>query len=451
MKISRMIHQSFSSIWHNKVRSTLTILGIVIGIASVITLVGLGNGLKSQVSNKLGNLDAKEITVGSQDPTRQTATRQMPSSGGQRPSISNGASSKGSFSFAQKTTATITTDEYNQIKALDGVAKISTKEQTNVDVTTSSTSTTASQYSLSGIDSDYMSIQKLSLLQGSNITSSQVKNSDAVVLIGEDAAKELFPSDTNYVGKTIYIKNVSYTIIGVIKSSSSSAKSTSGSEMSMGGFGNRITDSIYTGYTNWMSLSSQTKLSSIVVEAKTENGVSSLSSQIKALLLKEHKITDSSKADFVVSTSADTLSTISSISTSFTNTLGGIAAISLVVGGIGIMNIMLVTVSERTREIGLRRAIGAKTWQIMLQFLLESLILTLTGGIIGLMISFVFSGVSTNLLSGVSSQLGNLSVVIDGSSIALALGVSTAIGIVFGLFPAFKASRLNPVDALRYE
>ena len=443
MKITALIKQSLKSISSNKVRSSLTILGIVIGIAAVISLVGLGKGLQSNVQNSISSLGTTDITIQSQDPERQTSQRE-PGGGGGMPG--GGGGMRGGFNFGGGNTASITIDEYVFIKNHDDITLASPSESTQVAVTKSEDSDMASQYQLYGVDTDYFELNDLEITDGAMLTQAQIDNGDKVVLIGKDAAEELF-TDESAVGKTILFDETEYTIVGVVgqkESEDEQSGQPGGMRGGPGGVG-RVTSSFVTGYKTWLTQTDGEKLSSVSARAKNEDVVEEVASAIETKLF-----------DVAVTTSEDLLSTVSSVATSFTSTLTGIAAISLLVGGIGIMNIMLVTVTERTREIGLRRALGAKSQHIVYQFLLEALLLTLIGGLVGVGIGIAFGSNVTSLIStGFGGRMGaggqSTQVVIDLSTILLAVGISMGIGILFGLFPALKAAKLDPVEALRYE
>ena len=454
MKITALIKQSLKSISSNKVRSSLTVLGIVIGIAAVISLVGLGKGLQTSVTSSISNLGTTDITIQSQDPERQTSQREA--GGGGMPG--GGGGMRGGFNFGGGNTASITVDEYEFIKNHDGIALASPSESSQVAVTKSEDSDMASQYQLFGIDTDYLELNDLEIAEGAMLTQAQIDNGDKVVLIGKDAAEELF-EDESAVGKTILFDDTEYTIVGVLQQKESESEEQGSGQMGgmrggPGGIG-RVTSSFITGYKTWLTETEGEKLSSISARAENEDVVEEVATAIETKLFANRDVTDTDKADVAVTTSDDLLSTVSSVATSFTSTLTGIAAISLLVGGIGIMNIMLVTVTERTREIGLRRALGAKSRHIVYQFLLESLLLTLIGGLIGVGIGVAFGSNLTSLIStgfgGMGAGGSSTQVVIDFSTILLAVGISMGIGILFGLFPALKAAKLDPVEALRYE
>lgn len=437
MKITTLVAQSFNSIWSNKGRSSLTILGIVIGIAAVISLVALGNGLQSNVTNRLSNLDAKRITIRSQDPERQTAQRQRTTQG------RGGAEIRGGFTFGGGNTETLTEADYQLVLKTANITAASPEMSTEADVTKTADADTATAYNLTGIDSSYLSLQELSMKSGSFLTSDQVKNSDAVVVLGQTVADELF-GENDPINQKLYIKEKEFTVIGVLNATENASTF------------NNPADGIFTGYKTWLSVNGKEKFSSIIADASSEETVAAAADAAKATLLANHSITDETKADVATSTSKDLLSTISDVTGSFTTTLAGIAAISLLVGGIGIMNIMLVTVTERTREIGLRRAIGAKTKHILLQFLTESLLLTLLGGAIGLGLGMIFSQYAGQIINFGPGVRGpgaaeTVQAIVDLKTIIMAIGISAGIGIVFGLFPAIKASKLDPIEALRYE
>jgi putative ABC transport system permease protein len=265
--------------------------------------------------------------------------------------------------------------------------------------------------------------------KGKNFTDSDVSSSAKVVVLGATAATDLFGTD-DPVGKTITLESDAYTVVGVLRSKEET------------GF-NNANRQMYVPYTSAQATFALTNLSTIYAKATSNNKVESAKTAINAKLLSLHSKTDKT-ADFAVSTSEDLLNTIKQSTSVFTTLLAGIASISLVVGGIGIMNIMLVAVSERTREIGLRKAIGARTRDVLQQFVFESVLLCLAGGIIGIALGALAAANLSKVLTGITP-------VVTLDSVVLAVVVSTIVGLVFGIYPAAKAARLNPIDALRYE
>ncbi|MBE0448641.1 MAG: ABC transporter permease [Actinobacteria bacterium] len=438
MNIGNLIYQSIHSIWGNKIRSGLTILGIIIGVAAVIALIGLGKGLQADVQSRLGALDASAITVRSQDPERPQFDRQ--------------AMGRGVMMFGEQADNALTVDDYQAIRQIEDVAAASPEAGKQIGVDIIKDAQTVSGYQVTGIDWQYLELKKITVVEGASLTEQQIESSESVALIGKGAAKELFPDDNTFVGKTIYIDNEAFEIVGVIE-----GPETDAANMPIRIRSTDPSDSIYIGYKRWLELAEEEKLPTIVLTAIDEKSVAAVASAIETLLLEAHNIDDRDKADFGLMVNQDILNTITGTASSFAVTLAWIAAISLIVGGIGIMNIMLVTVTERTREIGLRRAVGAKTRHILVQFLTESVLLTLIGGALNVVLAILFGqyiGEIVNFGSGGRGFGRNASEVkplIDFPTIALAAGISVVVGIVFGLFPAIKAARLDPVEALRYE
>jgi putative ABC transport system permease protein len=282
-----------------------------------------------------------------------------------------------------------------------------------------------------GVQAVYSTIHKVSVSEGQFISDSDNARQAKVAVLGPTVATTLFTDGSDPVGQSIRISGKSFKIIGITVSKGGS------------GFGNQDNNIYIPLSTAQADIFGGTNLTSIAVEAKSQAAMTPAENEVGYLLLNRHNISDPTQADFSILSQNDILSTASSITGIFTALLSGIAAISLVVGGIGIMNIMLVTVTERTREIGLRKALGAKKKDIVTQFLVESIILTFVGGIIGMLVGI--------LLSLLISKLIGLPFTISVGSIGLAIGVSGAIGILFGWYPAKKASDLQPIEALRYE
>lgn len=483
MKFGSTVAQSFRSIFGNPVRSGLTVLGIVIGIAAVIAMVGLGKGLQQSVAGSLSSLNAKQITVNSQDPTRPVSERSGGFGGGAgggdgggppaaaaggggaggasaapsaSASSSTGASGQGSsgnsgagggrFNFAA-TTPTVTAADVAAIAALPGVAAVSPNASKQLDVTTTANATTAAGYDVFGVGSSYAQIRNLTMASGTWLTQEQVSSAAAVAVLGSQAASTLFPNG-DAVGKQVYIANTPTTVVGVLAATASTAGPGPDPR-------NNPDQNVYTGYLYWSKLTGTTTYSGALVDATSEDQVASVATAITTTLNANHRIAAGANSDTRVTTAADILAARTRITGSFTTALTGIAAVSLLVGGIGIMNIMLVTVTERTREIGLRRAVGAKGRNILAQFLSESVILTLIGGVLGLGLGWLLGRAAGSLLTGVPGTGGprgqTVQAVMDPQVALLAVGVAVAVGIIFGLFPAIRAARLDPAGALRYE
>lgn len=407
MELSEFISESIQTLSLNKLRTGLATLGIVIGIGSVIALISLGQGSQKAVQNQIQSLGSNLLTV---TPGFETQGNVRGAAGGR------------------------TTLTYEDAKAImespnvTSVANVSPEVSRRSQVTTAKNNTNTQVY---GVTPAYAEVRKVEVSSGAFISQRDVESIGKVAVLGPQVVTDLFGEGSNPVGQSVRIEGQSFRIIGVTVSKGGT------------GFLNQD-DIIFVPLTTAQKvLYGQSYISSISVEAKSEDVMVQAQNEVGYLLLERHKLSDPTQADFSILSQNDILSTASSVTGTFTALLSGIAAISLVVGGIGIMNIMLVTVTERTREIGLRKALGAKKKNIITQFLTESIILTSVGGAIGMVIGILASFVISKVIS--------LPFAISFSSIILAIGVSGAIGILFGWYPARKASDLQPIEALRYE
>jgi putative ABC transport system permease protein len=405
MRIKDLLSETFLSLTANKWRSFLTILGIVVGITSVIVMVAFGQGTKSSITSSVSSMGANLLTV---TPGGQSSRR-----------IGGGGMGANTKSLTAGDVTAIST----QIRDAKSVAQV-TQSSYQVSAEASNTNVT-----VTGTTAEYPTVRNTTVEHGTWFTSDQQAASARVAVLGPDTASTLFGSASSAVGQRIRISGQPFKVVGVTKSKGSS------------GFMN--TDAaVYVPFETFKAhLSSSTGISSIYVEATSQEAMTQAEADINELLLARHKITNSDSADFQIQNQADLASTVSTITNTLTILLGSIAGISLVVGGIGIMNMMLTTVTERIREIGLRKALGATRSDLTSQFLAEAVALTVIGGLFGIALGW---GISS-LISALSPYQATVS----AASVLLAVGVSTGIGIVFGYYPARRAAKLDPIEALR--
>ena len=403
-----MYKESFLMAWAsliaNKMRSILTMLGIIIGVAAVIALVSIGNGVKQDIQNSISSLGSNLLMV----------MPGAPRTPGVRPSAGSMKSLKVS--------------DYEAISKLDGVKAASPMTNGSYVVIYQNKNWTTS---VSGVSYNYLDVNNWSMKSGRFLSEKNVQNRERVAVVGKTVVKNLF-GDEDPVGAEIRVKNIPFRIIGVLNSKGS------------GAMGNDQDDMVIIPYTTAMErVEGVDYLRMIYVVGKDENGIDRLQSDIENLLRVRHGIKDTNLDDFNIQNMNSIMETMEETTGTLTLFLGAVAAISLVVGGIGIMNIMLVSVTERTREIGVRKALGAIYSVIVTQFLIEAVVISLMGGIIGIIL-----GIGSSKLIGLAS---GMSTVISIPTIVMSFAFSMAIGLIFGIYPARKAAKLNPIDALHYE
>jgi len=405
MIISDLLEETFLALSSNKVRSGLTTLGIIIGISSVIAMVSIGQGSQASIQTSIQSIGANLIQV---------------QPGSQR--------SFGGVSTQRGSAKSLTTEDAQAIANDISVAKaVAPEVSARYQVAAKGTNTNTS---IVGTTSSYPEVRNVQIAEGSFITDQQNTSVSKVAVLGSTVSTDLFGEGVSPVGQTIRIDGSQFTVIGLTVAKGGNSFSSQD-------------DMVFIPLSTAQRYFSGDKyVTSISVQATDENSVDELETEITNLLLTRHRL-DAASADFSLLNQADIIATASSVTQTFTTLLAAVAGISLVVGGIGIMNMMLTSVTERTKEIGLRKAIGAKRKEIEQQFLMESIMLTLVGGIIGIALGLG--------ISFVVSALGIVSTSVSWSSVLLAFGVSAVIGIVFGYYPARRAAGMNPIVALRYE
>ncbi len=416
MKITRVIRETFTSLNANKLRTGLTVLGIVIGVAAVIAMLSVGQGAQNSITSQINSIGTNVLLV----------------SPGSRARFAEGG-----VNIIRNIRTLTMADALaiaNPIQApsVNSVAPIIAGG--NITAAANGQTTTTS---VLGVTTSYFSIRNEAVTEGSFFNDQQVNTHARVAIIGVDLATTLFGQTTGLTGQTMHINSQTFTIIGVLKSKGGSLAGSSD---------NQVIIPLTTARDRVVSRPG-TSVDEIYVQATNATAVTQATTQVSDIMRLRHHVAVG-KEDFSVQSQASLLTTATSITGILTVFLGGIAGISLLVGGIGIMNIMLVSVVERTREIGLRKALGARNRDIMSQFLAESSFLSLLGGFIGILLGWLISLIIGQIASAAGTAL-NPAVSLD--AILLATLFSIAVGLFFGIYPARRAAKLEPVEALRYE
>jgi putative ABC transport system permease protein len=406
MNYSNLIKIAKNALMRNKFRAFLTMLGIIIGVASVIAMLAIGQGSKKSIQDQMSGMGSNLVFI-------------MPGSQ-QRGGVMMGNSSSQSLRLA----------DVEAIKQqCQDITAVSPEVRTSGQAVFGNSNWPTSIY---GSNIQYLSIKKIEVESGRIFTDQEIAGLAKVCLVGKTVVKNIFPAGADPIGQTIRFKNIPMKIIGVL------------GEKGENSFGQDQDDLLIAPYTTvqrrFVAIDYiQAIYASAVSEEKTQAAIT----ELQNVMRKQHKISKPTDDDFRVMSQSELVKTFTSISDILTTLLGAIAGISLLVGGIGIMNIMYVSVTERTREIGLRMSIGGKGIDILMQFLIESTMLSVVGGIIGIGLGY--------LISYLVGTLMGWPVVIMTQSVVVSFLVCTAIGVFFGWYPAKKASGLNPIDALRYE
>jgi putative ABC transport system permease protein len=416
MNVREALRVALAALAASRLRSALSIFGILIGVAAVILLVAVGNGASRQITSQIQSMGSNLITV-------------FPS-----------AQRSGGVALGFGTGRTLNDQDVEALRDRSRAPDVNlVMPVTTVDATT--------QYqnqnwlaSLTGATENYAQMQNREIAAGSFFTEADVRASAKVVVLGQTVVDNLFGGDPSAaVGQAIKVQRQSFRVVGVFTIAGT------------GGFVNQDNVAVIPITTSWnylLGANNRKNISSIIVQANNADAVNAAQQEVTQILLAQHKISDPALADFRVVSQQSLLQNVSQITGILTLFLGAVAAISLIVGGIGIMNIMLVTVTERTREIGIRKAIGAKRKDVLLQFLIESMFLTGMGGLLGVAAGI---GLATGIGSLLPSGGGFPKPAVSTMSVVLAFAISVIIGLFFGIYPANRAARLRPIEALRYE
>jgi len=406
MHYANLFRIAIRALVRNKLRAFLTMLGIIIGVASVIAMLAIGEGSKANIRKEMSSMGTNMVMV-------------MPNSQ-RRGGVSLGASS----SMALK---------YSDVEAIRNeavsVASVSPEVRASGQVIYSNQNTQTTIY---GVSEDYLKIKKLEIESGRIFNSTELKGMSKVCILGQTVVTNLFGTGADPVGLSIRIQKLPFLVIGVLKDKGES------------GMGQDQDDLILAPYTTVQRrLAAIDYINGIYASAITEEKSAKAIAEITETLRRTHKLKESAENDFRVMSQSELIATVSSITDMLTILLGAIAGISLLVGGIGIMNIMFVSVTERTREIGLRMSIGGRGKDILKQFLVESILLSILGGSVGVIFGYIIARGAGSLM--------NIVPIVQVQTVVLAFTVCFAIGVFFGWYPARKAANLNPIDALRYE
>ncbi len=405
MLFKESIAIAFTSLLSNKMRTILTMLGIIIGVGAVIVMVSIGMGVRQNITNSIASLGSNMLIV------------------------TPGSANKGGVRSAAGSSQKLKLDDAEAIKKkIKNIDYVSPTVNSSYQIVYGNENWNSSVY---GVTPEYLKIRSLSVTSGSFITASDINSRNRVAVIGSTVASNLFDT-TNPVGKNIRIGNQPFRVIGVLESKGQSS------------MGNDQDDVVIIPLTTAQErLMGITYIRSINIQVSDSSKMDLVQEQVESLLRQRHRIRTGQDDDFTVRNLTSLLETVNTTTTMLTLFLGSIAAISLLVGGLGIMNIMMVSVTERTREIGIRKALGATFKDIMLQFLIEAVIIGVVGGVLGILF-----GVESALLV---SKVSTFTTYITVFPIVISFSFSVGIGLFFGLYPARKAARLDPIEALRYE
>ena len=405
MRYFVILKAAFRALRRNKLRTALTMLGIIIGVGAVIAMVGIGNGAKAQVQARIAALGQNVIMVFA------------------------GSINRGGVYSGSGGAGTLTVEDALAIeKEVSGVSVVSPEVRSSAQIMAGNNNWSTS---VMGEGVGYLTLRVWDLEDGSMFTDADVRAAAKVCILGKTTADHLFPEE-DPVGKTIRIKNVPMKVLGVLKAKGASM------------FGSDQDDTVIVPYTTGMKrFAGVTMLRMINVQSATAEQMTEVQNGITELLRQRHRIQAGRDDDFMMRNQQEIAEAMSATTDVMTALLAAIASVSLLVGGIGIMNIMLVSVTERTREIGIRMAVGARGRDILLQFLIEAVALSSTGGVLG-----ILSGVGGAKLI---TMIKNWPTLVSPQSILIAFAFSAAVGVFFGFYPARKASQLDPIDALRYE